>query len=77
MHTWSQCYLADLGAEEQECSRARSHRDNCVGNGPNVVMSHKEGEFTANIMTNKQYLCGLVQHELVGVRRYCAPCHFY
>lgn len=77
MHTWSQCYLADLGSEEQECSRARSHRDNCVGNWPNVIMSHKEGEFTANIMTNKQYLCGLVQHELVGERRYCAPCHFY
>lgn len=38
MHTWRQCYLPDLGSEEQECSRARSHKEILyVWNWPNVA----------------------------------------
>lgn len=56
-----------------------AHREKYVGDWPNVAMPQKdsEGEFTAHllsIMTNERHLCGLVQHELVGGCRYCAPC---
>lgn len=38
MHTWSECYLPDLGSEEPECSRARAHKEILyVWNRPNVA----------------------------------------
>lgn len=38
-----QCYLADLGSEEQKSSRARSpQRD--MGNRPNVAIPQKDSE---------------------------------
>lgn len=57
-----ECYLADLGFEAPERSRAGSHTEGYVGHRPNVAMLQKEGEFTdhlLSIMKNKQYLYGL------------------